>query len=260
MLLIFQTVACSKEKKDYGVFIGLEPESLEQLFDYKKVVIDASYYSEEDIRRLHQHGVKVYSYLNIGSLEEFRDFYAEFEHLVIGDYKNWDDEQWVDVSDEGWQRNIDLQAQDFVQKGVDGFFLDNADVYYHFPDEKIFQGLLSIFANLNRLEKELMVNGGDFFVTKALLEEQNPSIRIDAVNQECVFTNIDFEKKELILQEEETSDYYKEYLQKCKRKNIEIYLTEYAKDKSGEKQIAEYCKQHGYEYFISESINLDDAR
>lgn len=258
ILLVLQMTGCTKDKKDYGVFIGLEPENIEQLFDYKKVVIDASYYSKKDIERLHQQGVSVYSYLNIGSLEEFRNFYPKFESLILGDYENWEDEHWVDVSDEEWQNNIDAQARDYAQKGVDGFFLDNADVYYHFSDEKIFQGLVTIFQNLNRLEKELMVNGGDFFVTKALLEEQNLLIQIDAVNQECVFTNIDFEKKELILQEKKTSDYYKEYLIKCKRKGIAIYLTEYANEMSMEKEISQYCKRYGYEYFISQSINLDD--
>ena len=122
MLLVLQMTGCTKDKKDYGVFIGLEPENIEQLFDYKKVVIDASYYSEKDIERLHQQGVSVYSYLNIGSLEEFRDFYPAFERIILGDYENWEDEHWVDVSDEEWQNNIDAQARDYAQKGVDGFF------------------------------------------------------------------------------------------------------------------------------------------
>ena len=35
----------------------------------KIVVIDAQYFSKKDIRKLHAGGTKVYSYLNIGSIE-----------------------------------------------------------------------------------------------------------------------------------------------------------------------------------------------
>ena len=47
--------------------------------------------------------MKVYTYLNVGSLEDFRDYYKEYEHLTIGAYENWDEEKWIDVSDKDWQ-------------------------------------------------------------------------------------------------------------------------------------------------------------
>lgn len=40
----------------YGVFIGLNPEDISRLSGYDTVVIDAAYYTAEDIDKLHQCG------------------------------------------------------------------------------------------------------------------------------------------------------------------------------------------------------------
>ncbi len=52
-----------------------------------------SIFSKKDIRKLHAGGTKVYSYLNIGSIENFRSYYKTYEHLAIGDYENWEEEK-----------------------------------------------------------------------------------------------------------------------------------------------------------------------
>ena len=38
-------------------------------------------------------GVKVYTYLNVGSIENFRDYYKKYEYLTIGTYENWEEEK-----------------------------------------------------------------------------------------------------------------------------------------------------------------------
>ena len=73
-----------------------------KLKNYETVVIDAQYFSKKDIRKLHAGGTKVYSYLNIGSIENFRSYYKTYEHLAIGDYENWEEEKWVNVADNLW--------------------------------------------------------------------------------------------------------------------------------------------------------------
>ena len=42
----------------------------------------------KDIEMLHENGTIVYTYLNIGSIETFREYYKTYADLAIGDYEN----------------------------------------------------------------------------------------------------------------------------------------------------------------------------
>ncbi len=74
------------EQRDYGVFLGAGPEALERMAEYDTVVLDAQYFTPEEIRGLQASGSKVYSYLNVGSVEDFRDYYDKYVSLTIGEY------------------------------------------------------------------------------------------------------------------------------------------------------------------------------
>ena len=114
----------------YGVFIGAEKEKLLSLNNYDVLVIDAELLTAENIDVIHQNGDnEIYSYLNIGSVEDFRSYYEEFLPFTIGEYEDWDNEKWIDVSSEKWQTHIVEAADELVDKGVSGQFVDNTDVY-----------------------------------------------------------------------------------------------------------------------------------
>ena len=95
------------EKNDYGVFLNADASSLERFKKYDLIVIDAQYFTKKDIESLHQNGTKVYTYLNIGSVENFREYYKTYEKFTIGKYEHWDEEKWVDVSVPAWQKFIE---------------------------------------------------------------------------------------------------------------------------------------------------------
>jgi Uncharacterized conserved protein len=239
----------------YGEFICATYETLD-VSSYNMIVIDAAYYSIEEISALHDKGVIVYSYLNVGTIEDFRDFYFEYQHFILGEYEDWPGEYWIDVSKEEWQTHIYEFAGMLVEKGIDGFFIDNTDVYYHYHNEDIFLGLITILNRLNEYEKEILINGGDVFVSEAILEVVEPLIQISGVNQECVFTRINFENSELSPQNKEDTNYYQEYLEKCRNKNLKVYLLEYTSDERLIRNINEYCRTWGFEYYISSSVDL----
>lgn len=91
----------------------------------------------------------MYGYLNIGAVEEYREYYGRFERLTLGVYEDWPDERWVDVSDAEWQTFLIQElAPKYAALGLDGFFLDNADVYYHFETDEIFYVLCNILRGL----------------------------------------------------------------------------------------------------------------
>ena len=119
-------------KYKYGVFLGAEPEDMDAVSQYEIIVIDAQYFSRKEIAELKSEGHTVFSYINVGSLEEFRPYYDDYSEYTLSVYENWEDEMWVDVSAPEWQDLIiDDLAADLKDKGVDGLFVDNVDVYYH---------------------------------------------------------------------------------------------------------------------------------
>lgn len=248
----------AETRKLYGVLLGVNPEDSSILANYDTVVIDAQYFTKDEIAAVQAKGTAVYTYLNIGSIETFREGYDSLKQFTLSPYDNWPDEYWMDVSRPEWQAFIAEEAQSLIDKGVDGFFLDNADVYYLYPTEEIYNGMLAMISALGAYGKPILINGGDVFVTRAVLDAKTPLAAITGVNQECVFTNINFTLRTLIRQDDETSRYYQDYLARCKAAGLNVYLTEYApKGSSIESTIHDYCEKNGFRYYLSHSINLD---
>lgn len=174
------------EKNDYGVFLNADASSLERFKMYETLVIDAQYFTKRDIELLHQNWTVVYTYLNIGSIENFREYYTTYAELAIGEYEHWEEEEWVDVANPAWQKFIGQLSQELYEKGVDGFFIDNCDVYYYDPHESIFEGITAILQNMMTFGKAVIINGGDTYVAE--YRERYGAIDqiMTGVNQESV--------------------------------------------------------------------------
>ena len=123
--------------KHFGVFIGIGRKDIDKLDDYHTVIIDAELFTEADIKKLKKAGKKVYTYLSIGSLEDYRPYYKKFKKLALSEYEGWKGEYWVNVADKGWQKEMLRLAKAYKKKGVDGFFIDNTDVYYQHKKNSI---------------------------------------------------------------------------------------------------------------------------
>lgn len=250
----------------YGVFLSLDnsAENLEQMADYQTIVLDASYFSAEDIGKLKENGNTVLSYLNVGALENFRSYYDEYSYLKLGDYENWDEEIWMDVSNAEYQSFlVDTLAEEYAQKGVDGYFIDNCDVYYFIGEErpeekeKLYQGLDTILKQLVDSGKQVVINGGDSYVWEHA--ERNEGVVSDiltGINQETVFTAIDFDHNSFGTAEKEDHIYFKDYIESF-ADQADIYLLEYTKNPFWGWQAELYGVTHGYSVYVSDSIELD---
>lgn len=247
-------------QKQYGVFLDFDG-NIGELSDYEYLVIDARYHDKSEFlgKPDEQH---IYSYLNIGSLEDFSDYYDTYSDLALGPYEHWEEEQWVDVSDERWQKFIlNELAPEVFSKGIDGFFVDNCDVYYNYPTDEILNGLAVIMKGLRSMGCDVIINGGDAFLD-AYTEKIGPwSDVITGINQECVFTRIDWEEDRLTAALDEDREYFTDYIEKYAAFGAQIFLLEYADDSPEnevlERRIATYCGEHGFLYYISDSVNLD---
>lgn len=246
-----------KVKKEYGVFLGADPSQIKKMYGYQLVVIDAQYFSKKEIQALQKKGTKVYTYLNVGSLENFRKYDKDYEHLAIGDYKNWEEEKWVDVSSPDWQKWIKKLSKSFYKKGVDGFFIDNCDVYDYAKTKKTFRGLTKILKDIKKLGKGVMINGGDVYVTTYMDTYGSAKDIMTAVNQETVWSSINFETGTFGKQPKEVRNYFIKYLKSCKKDGMDVYLLEYTEDHKLVKQIKRFCKEKKYHCYISDTIELD---
>ena len=244
-------------KKDYGVFLNVTDLPLERFRKYETIVIDAQYFTKKDIELLHQNGITVYTYLNIGSVENFREYYTAYAKLAIGRYDHWEEEEWVDAADTDWQKLMGQLALKLNEKGVDGFFIDNCDVYYYFPRESIFEGLTVILQNIMTFGKEVIINGGDAYVTEYKERYGTLDDIMTGINQETVWSGIDFNKGTFIEQKKEERDYFCQYLEACKAEGMEVYLLEYTTDRKLIRKIEKYCKKQGFHLYISDTLELE---
>ncbi|MCR4600353.1 MAG: endo alpha-1,4 polygalactosaminidase [Clostridia bacterium] len=251
-----------KETGQTGVYLGIDPA--DKAYDpgmfrgCELVVIDAQQFSAEQIGEIKKNGVReIWSYIDVGSLETYRDYYSRFERDKLDSYEGWPDEFWADVSDVEWQKFVvDELASEIAEKGADGFFVDNADVYYHYPDDEIYGGLEKIFRGLKDYGLTVTVNGGDSFVSR-LIDEGNTGI-IDGVCQECVVTRIeDYEEDRFGLQNKEDREYFEEYLSECRSNGLDVMRIEYTRDSGLKEELESSARSRGERIYVSDSLKLD---
>ena len=245
---------------DWGVYIGKEFHGdISQLRGKRQVVIEGQDQSKKEIATIKSSGAKVYSYLSIGSLEEYRPYYKKFnkKKFKLGHYENWNDERWVNTAEKEWRDYVvDHIAEDLKNKGIDSLWLDNTDVYEMFPREDVYQGLLDIVTRLKAKGFTLMYNGGNKFVSR-LIKEGKTNL-VDAVMQEEVYSQItDYDNDKFAKQDSDTQREHEAYLDRCKAAGIPVSCLEYTRDKSLIEKIKKKCKERGYEYYISGRVNLD---
>ena len=258
-LCILCGCAASESRSEYGIFIGVDPDDLpEDMKDYDIIVIDAQDFTRGQIQKFKNNGQKVYSYVNAGSIEKTRSYYGKYADLTLDPYENWDEEYWVDVSSEKWQDFISYDlSQKLLDKDIDGFFVDNIDIYYQYTRPEIYNGLCNILNNLMDYDKPVIVNGGDVFVSEYISRNGNIKDILTGINQETVFSKINFDQEKFEKNDEDTIEYFKKYVEECKSNGLDVYITEYTTDKKLIRQIKDYCKENGFHYYISDSIQLD---
>jgi hypothetical protein len=244
-------------KYEYGVFLGADPEDISDMESYKKIVIDAQYFDKEEISRLKESGHTVYSYINLGSVEEFRSYFNKYKDYFLGVYENWEDERWVDVSKKEWQKFVvDDLAKKILDKGVDGLFVDNCDVYYNFKKSDIYNGVTEILKGFKKYDTYVIINGGDTYVTEYARKNKSLDAVMDAVNQVSVFSAIDWDNDTFTKNNDEDREYFQDYCKLVSDYGKDVYLLEYTKDSKIIESIKKYCKEMGYTYYASTTLDL----
>lgn len=257
---LIAAAGCSADngaKYSYGVFLGASPDDMPYMTDYEKVVIDAQYFTADEIKELKDSGKTVYSYINLGSVEDFRPYYSEYEKFTLSVYENWEEEKWVDVSQPEWQAFVvDELAAEIIEKGADGLFVDNTDVYYHYPTDEMFNGVTNILKGFKELNTYVIINGGDAYVTEYAKRNSELDSIMDAENQETIFSKINWDDETFTSNDEAETAYFKEYAELVSSYGKDVYLLEYTTDSSLIRRIDDYCEEKGFTYYASDKLEL----
>lgn len=238
--LLGGTTADAAEPGRIGIFTEINREETDRLSGYDTVIVDPSAFLASDIRAIHDKGITVYGYINVGSIETFRPYYSRFKQYALGRYDGWDNERWIDVSKKEWQSFIVRKlAGQYAAEGIDGFFVDNIDVYYNYHRDSIYSGLVSILSALKDYGIPVIVNGGDTFVKRALSEKKASQL-FNGICQESVFTSTTGVQKKSVTR------YYKSYLKKVRRAGFDVIIVEYGANRSLSKRIKNFCRKNRY--------------
>ena len=275
LLLIIPFALCGCEKQqepedetvpqlnDYGAFLGRSDNDVTNFSNYKYISLELEEFTNTNITRLSNKGVNFLAYLNVGALENYRDYYDDYESFTFKDYDNWADERWIDVSNASWQNFVvSTVAKGFKDRGAFGVYLDNVDVYSVAKEEGLnyvsfAQGISNVIKGITELGLFVMINGGSEFLFD--MNEQNNEI-IDSIwgyHQEEVFSLItDYEKNIFSTQNKEDQEYYQNIASMMKEKGKEIFFLEYTTDSGLQNTIKDYCCSKEYHYYLSSNVDL----
>jgi Predicted extracellular endo alpha-1,4 polygalactosaminidase or related polysaccharide hydrolase len=144
------------------------------------------------------------------------------------------------------------------EKGFDGLFVDNLDVYYLYPSEENFEAITYILKAFKEYGFYVTINGGDEYVKECLERFETTDDLFDAVNQETVFSRIIWDEEDTFgTQETSEREYFTEYLGEVSKRGIDVYLLEYTTDDKLIQEIESFCKERGYYYYVSPKLNLE---
>ena len=271
LLIPLLLVGCKKKQEtvpevvsfaDYGAFLGRSDNDISNFKGYKYISIELDEFTHTNIERIDERGQNIFAYLNVGSLENYRDYYEDYESYTFKDYDNWPDERWMDVRDYSWQDLMVELATRFKQDGAYGVYLDNVDVYSIAKEEGMDyaafgEAIKSIISRINEAGVKVMVNGGAEYFDDMNDQGDNVFDSVWAYHQEEVFSLIkDYDKNTFGEQTKEDKEYYQEISAMMKDKGKEVFYLEYTTDVSLKEVVKNYCDSKQYHYYISSNVDL----
>lgn len=269
LIAAFAITGCNQNKNDevfiandYGAFLGRSDNDVTGFNKYKYVSVELDEFTHTNIQRLTRNGTNFFAYLNVGSLENYRDYYDDYESITFKDYDNWPDERWIDVTNIGWQNKMVELAEGFKNDGAFGVYMDNVDVYSIAKEDEMNysafgNALKNIISRVNALGLQVLVNGGAEYFDDMNDLGDNVFDYVWAYHQEEVFSLIeDYEENTFTTQDEEDKVYYQEIANIFKEKHKEVFFLEYTTDTSLKEAIKNYCDEKQYHYYVSSTVDL----
>jgi cysteinyl-tRNA synthetase, unknown class len=117
----------------------------------------AANYDAADVAALKAKGKLVVSYLNVGSAEPFRSYWARVEAYSLGKYPGWA-EFYMDASKSGFRDVLlNTAVPQILAKGVDGLFLDNVDAGSNVGSPAVTAGIVELVRQIRAAHPSLLL-------------------------------------------------------------------------------------------------------
>lgn len=243
--ILFQNGFAQENRRILISYGKLNPDEIK---NYDLVILEANQYCKEDITTLRKHNKKVLAYICLTEVNKNTHFYKALKPYVLGKNKIWDS-YYLDLSSEEVKKIIFNLLQEYIDKGCNGFFLDNIDnVTQHGPHPEQKPYLIELIKDLRTTFKTAYItqNAG-----LELLDDTNDYI--DDVAVESVITAYDFKDNSYQLRNKEESKNYLARLEKLSKDyNINFILIEYANNIKLYKKVKKQLQKTGHDYFVGE--------
>lgn len=243
---------------DVGFFQDRTNGSLKDLDKYNLIVINADYYSDEQIKTLQATGTKVFAYLNIGLISKSASYYDDFKDIMLKDYELDSNYSWIDVSYSSWENYVkDTLIKGLYNRGFDGIYLDGTRVYelYETGRYDARQSIGDMILRVDYYDMEVMVQSCDSMMWDFTYDGTNryAPYYVDYYVQEEVFTKvINADKNEFGVQDSEVETALKtEIINANNEFEFNVVLIEHEVDKNTNDKILSYCEEMGYHCYLS---------
>jgi len=155
---------------------------------YDLAIIQPSTLTPDEVRELRGRGTLVVAYLTIGEVDPGDPGLADGTirpGWLLGTNRNWGS-VFADARRAGWRRLVVRAADDLLQQGYDGLFLDTVDTAEQFPDTA--PGMVDLIRELHAAYPQaLLVQNRGFTVV------DRTASSVDAVMFEDITTDYDFD-------------------------------------------------------------------
>lgn len=222
------------------------------------IVIEPEDYKEDQIKAIKAKGYKVLAYLSVGSIEKNRSWYSKYKKYGLKTLEDWPDEVYADVRKTNWRCFLVSRAKSLKEKGFDGYWCDNIDVYTEYKSTKMYAAIKAVLKQIKAVGGYLMINGGSEFLDDALDKKVAVSKIINGYTQEEVFSRITSYKGsgKFGKQNKDDGTYYKNMIKRAIKNKVAGFCLEYTRDAALKKTIKDWCDKNKSSYYISGDVNL----
>ena len=243
---------------DYGVYLSTKIKAKTLKKGEGMKVLEPEDYTEAQVKAIKAKGYTLLAYLSIGTLEKDRSWWDKYKKYKLKQLEDWPKEYYMDLRRTNWRQFLISRAKELKNKGFDGWWLDNLDVYSEYKSIEMYAAAKALLKQIKNIGGYVMINGGSEWLDDAIDKKVNLTNYLSGYTQEEVFSLIrDYSGKGTFgKQEKEETTFYKGLLKKAIKKGIGGFLLEYTRDEKLSKTIKSWCKENKASYYISKDVNL----
>ena len=220
------------------------------------LVLNPDGYDLGSIEQIKTKGYKVLAYLSISTIKKDHPWYFKYKRYKLGELNSQLNEVYVDVRERDWRDFVVECARAIREKGFDGWWLDNLDIYEHYKSAKMFIACNLLLKQIKRLGGYVMVNGGSEFFSFAIDQKVDLSM-VDGVMQGEVFSLVTSYERggKFSRQKKIQKEFYEKLLRRLRKGGIDIFLLEYTRSEKVKDEIKRWAKENKASYYIVDFLD-----